>query len=194
VMFVLHNTDGVSQVSKVSGNRQLETGTSKFDLSLLLSETEHGLDGLIEYSTDLFDAETIRRLCGHYGTLLGAIARDPDQCVATLPLLTDAERRQLVVDWNNTAVANPGQDRCLHQLIEAQAARTPDRVAVVVEQHSLTYGQLNQRANQLARHLRGLGVGPDVLVGLLIGGLMVYLFVSLAMEAVGRAGGAERRG
>jgi amino acid adenylation domain-containing protein len=167
-MFVLHNADGVSQVSKVSGNRQLETGTSKFDLSLLLSETEHGLDGLIEYSTDLFDAETIRRLCGHYGTLLGAIARDPDQCVATLPLLTDGERRQLLVEWNDTAVNFPERTRAVHQLIEAVAERAPDHVAIVFERQRLTYGELNRRATQLAHHLSRLDVGPGTLVGLLV--------------------------
>src|SRR5438128_457109 len=79
VMFILHNSDGVSQASKVSGNRALETGTSKFDLTLFISQTERGLEGLMEYSTDLFDAPTIERLCRHYGTLLEAIARDPDQ-------------------------------------------------------------------------------------------------------------------
>src|SRR5207244_2459074 len=98
VMFVLHNPEGMSQVSKVSGNRELETGTSKFDLSLLLSETQGGLEGMIEYNTDLFEPATIRRLCGHYVTLLEAIVRDPDQRVSLLPLLTDVERRQVLVE------------------------------------------------------------------------------------------------
>ena len=167
VMFVLHNAEGASQVSNLAGQKVLGTGTSKFDLTLFLSETEQGLEGLVEYSTDLFDAPTIQRLCGHYRTLLEGIVRQPDRSIAALPLLTGAERQQLEADWNNTAVANAGQDRCLHQLIEAQTARTPDRVAVVVDEQHLTYGELNRRANQLAHHLRGLGVGPDVLVGLL---------------------------
>ena len=168
VMFVLHNADGVSQVSQVSGNRQLGTGTSKFDLTLLLSETEHGLDGLIEYSTDLFDAETIRRLCGHYGTLLEGIVRDPDQRVAALPLLTDGERRQLLVEWNDTAVTFPARDRGVHQLIQEVAERAPDQVAIVFERQPVTYGELDRRANQLAHHLSGLDVGPGALVGLLV--------------------------
>src|SRR5438067_2244325 len=165
-MFGLHNAAGVSQVSNLAASEALGTGTSKFDLTLFLSETEHGLEGVVEYSTDLFEAATMRRLCGHYRTLLEGIVRQPDQSLATLPLLTGAERQQQV-DWNNTAVAWPGQDRCLHQLIEAQAARSPDRVAVLVEGESLTYRELNRRASQLARHLRQLGVGPDVLVGVL---------------------------
>jgi len=186
VMFVLHNPEGVSQVSNLAAQEVLGTGTSKFDLTLFFSETERGLEGLVEYSTDLFDAPTIQRLCGHYRTLLEGIVRQPDQSIATLPLLTGAEQQQLVVDWNNTAAAYP-QDRCLHQLIEAQAERTPDRVAVVVDERHLTYGELNRRANRLAHHLRGLGVGPDVLVGLLT---ERSLDMVVALLGILKAGGA----
>src|SRR5205814_1493190 len=83
--------------------------------------------------------------------------------ILMLPMLGDAERRQLLLDWNDTAAARPGRDLCLHQLIEEQTRRTPDQVAVVFERHTLTYGELNRRANQLAQHLRQTGVGPDVL-------------------------------
>ena len=166
VMFILHNSEGVSQVSKVSGNRSLETDTSKFDLTLILSESEKGLDGLIEYSTDLFEAPTIRRLAGYYSRLLEAIVANPEQSISELAMLPDGERQQLLVDWNNTAVELPGKALCLHQLIEEQAARTPDQVALVFGQQKLTYGELNRRANQLAQYLTGLGIGPDVLVGL----------------------------
>src|SRR5690348_2606715 len=168
VMFVLHDAAGMSQVSKVSGNRQLETGTSKFDISMLVSETEHGLEGMIEYSTDLFDGDTIQRLCRHYTTLLEGLARTPDEGVARAALLTPAERRQLLAGWNDTTAEFPDGHRCLHHLIEAQASRTPDRVAVVFENRQLTYGDLNHRADQLALELKGLGVGPDVRVGLLV--------------------------
>lgn len=167
VLFVLHNAGGGSQVSKVSGNRQLETGTSKFDLTLMLSESGDGLEGLFEYSTDLFTAGTIRRMCDHYATLLQALVQDPDRSIAEQPMLTGAERQQLLVEWNDTAMEYP-RDLCLHQLLEQQAERTPDEVALVFEQQSVTYGELNRRANQLAHHLRGLGVGHDVLVGLLV--------------------------
>ncbi len=167
VMFVLHDAGGISQVSKVSGNRQLETGTSKFDLTLMLSENGNSLDGLIEYSTDLFVADTIKRMCDHYATLLQALVRNPNQSIATMPMLTEAERQQLLVAWNDTAADYP-KDLCLHQLLEQQAERAPDQVALVFEQKSLTYGELNRRANQLAHHLRERGVGPDVLVGLLV--------------------------
>jgi amino acid adenylation domain-containing protein len=168
VMFVLHDSAGVSEVSKASGNQELSTGTSKFDLTLVLSETPNGLQGLFEYSTDLFEAETIRGMCGHFQTLLEAIAGDPDQNISKLPMLTDAERRQLLTEWNDTAVSFQEKSLCLHRLIEEQAARTPERTALVFDGHEMTYRELDARANQLANHLRGLGAGPDVLVGLLV--------------------------
>lgn len=164
-MFVLHDVDGVSQVSKVSGNCELATGTAKFDLSLIFSETAGRLEGMIEYRTDLFEAATVRRMCAHYLTLLTAIAGDADRLVSRLPLLSDIERHVLREDWNHVAVANPGSDLCLHQLIDAQAMRTPHAVALAVDDQSLTYAELNRRANQLARFLRDLGVGPEVPVG-----------------------------
>lgn len=187
VMFVLHNPEGVSQVSKVSGNRQLETGTSKFDLSLLLSETPNGLEGMIEYNTDLFEAATIRRLCGYYATLLEAIVRDPDQRVSLLPLLGDVERRRVLVEWNDTALTDPAKDLCLHQLIERQAQQRSNQVAVVWGEERLTYGGLDRRAARLADELRGQGVGPNVLVGVLV---ERSLDMVVALLGILKAGGA----
>ncbi len=168
VMFILQNSEGVSRASKVSGNRTLETGTSKFDLSLILSENEKGIEGLIEYSTDLFEAPTIRRLAGYYERLLEAIVANPERSISELPILPEAERRQLLVDWNDTAVDVPKKNFCLHQLIEEQALRTPDQVVLVFEKQKLTYGELNRRANQLAQYMIGLGIGADVLVGVYV--------------------------
>ena len=168
VMFILHNSEGVSQVSKASGNKELGTGTSKFDLTLILSENEKGLDGLIEYSTDLFEAATIRRLTACYTRLLEAIVTNPDRKISDLPIFTDAERQQLLVGWNNTAEVYPERSLCLHQWIEQQARKTPGQVAVEFDSQQLTYGELDRRANQLAHYLRKLGVGPDVLVGVLV--------------------------
>jgi amino acid adenylation domain-containing protein len=166
VMFILHDPNGVSEVSKVSGMHRLGTGTSKFDLTLFISETEDGLEGLIEYSTDLFEASTIRQICRHYGALLEAIVANPDQSVSQLPMLAEDERQQLLGTWNNTAVEYPGSNLCLHQLIEQQAERSPEQPALVFGNQCLSYGELNRRADQLAGYLRRLGVGPDVLVGL----------------------------
>jgi amino acid adenylation domain-containing protein len=167
VMFVQHDANGVSQVSKVSGNRALETGTSKFDLTLVLSETENGLEGLIEYSTDLFEAETIRRMCGHYGTLLEAIARDPDRNISLLPMLTHAERQQLLVEWNATKADYP-RERCLQELFEAQSERAPERIAVKVGATTLTYAELDNHANRMAQALRSRGVSRGQRVGLCV--------------------------
>jgi amino acid adenylation domain-containing protein/FkbM family methyltransferase len=168
VMFILHDPGAVSQVAKVSGHRELENGTSKFDLTLYVSETESGLEGLMEYSTELFEAETIRRLCKCYGVLLEALASEPGRSICRAPILDDVDRRQLLMAWNNTGSSRRGRELCLHQMFERQAAQTPDRVALVFEERSLTYGELEHRANQLARHLTAVGVGPDVLVGLYV--------------------------
>ena len=167
VMFVLLDSDGSSQASKVFGHRQLETGTSKFDLTLLTAMTEHGLEGMIEYSTDLFEADTIRRLCRHFGALLEGIASDPDQPISRLPMLAEADRRQLMVEFNRTEASYP-RDVPLAQLIEAQVDRTPSAVALVCGSESLTFAELNARANQLAHELRGKGVGADRLVGICV--------------------------
>jgi non-ribosomal peptide synthetase component F len=143
----------------------VDQGTSKFDLSLSLWEEAGGLTGSLEYNTDLFAPPTITRMAGHLQTLLAGIAADPTQRLSQLPLLPEAERRQLLVEWNTTQTAYP-HETCVHELVAAQAARTPDYVAIVYEGDCLTYRELNVRANQLAHYLRRHGVGPDVPVGL----------------------------
>ena len=143
----------------------VQTHTSKFDLCLELQDRPEGLIGRFIYNTDLFDDSTISRMVGHWQTLLEGIVADPSQHLADLPLLTEQERHQLLIEWNATQKDYP-QDRRVHQLFEAQVERTPDAVAVVFEQQQLTYRELNARANQLAHHLQQLGVGPEVMVGL----------------------------
>jgi amino acid adenylation domain-containing protein len=139
--------------------------SAKFDLSLSISDKEEGLTGTIEYNTDLFNAPTISRMCGCFRTLLQGIVANPEQRLSDLPILTEAERAQLLVEWNNTTQDYP-KDKCIHELFEAQVERSPDAVAVVFDDKQLTYRELNLRANQLAHHLQKLGVGPDVLVGI----------------------------
>lgn len=187
VMFILHDSQGVSQVSKVAGNNELETGSSKFDLSLILSENADGLDGLIEYSTDLFEPATIRRLAVYFSRLLEAGVEQPEKSIAELPMLPSAERQQLLADWNDTSAEISAKHLCVHQLIEQQALRTPDQVALVFEEQQVTYGELNRRANQLAHHLKSLGVGPDTLVGVYV---QRSLEMMVGMLAVLKAGGA----
>src|SRR6266568_2834330 len=167
VMFVLQNVPLAAQdlaglaVSRV----EVERGTAKFDLSLCLQETAQGLSGFVEYNSDLFDAPTIERMIGHFERLLQSVVADPGRRIANLVLLSDAELEQVLVNWNATRMVYP-EKQCLHELVEAQAARTPDAVAVIFEQEQLTYRELNQRANQLAHYLGTLGVKPEFLVGI----------------------------
>ncbi|MEG5016670.1 MULTISPECIES: amino acid adenylation domain-containing protein [unclassified Microcoleus] len=143
----------------------VENQTAKVDLTLYLEEKQEEISGQFEYSTDLFDAVTIRRMAGHFLTLLEGIPANPERRIEELPLLGEKERHQLLVEWNDTR-ADYSSDRCIHQLFEAQAYRTPDAIAVVFEDQKLTYRDLNERANQLAHYLQKLGVKPEVLVGI----------------------------
>ncbi len=142
----------------------VEKGTAKFDLSLELVDQPAGLVCRFEYSTDLFDAATIARMAGHWQTLLEGIVADPNQHLAKLPLLTEKEWQQVLVEWNATQTSYP-QEKYVHQLFEAQVERSPDAVALVYKHERLTYRELNTRANQLAHYLRQLGVGAEVMVG-----------------------------
>ncbi|CAD5917611.1 Linear gramicidin synthase subunit C [Planktothrix agardhii] len=121
----------------------------------------------ISYDTNRFDDGTITRLLGHFQTLLEGIISNPEARVSQLSLLTKFEKQQLLGDWNNIH-ENYLQDKCIHQLFEEQVERTPHNVAVVFENNSLTYQQLNTRANQLAHYLQELGVKPDTLVGICV--------------------------
>nr|AXN93590.1 PuwF-G [Cylindrospermum alatosporum CCALA 994] len=145
----------------------IEAVTSKFDLTLSMEETPQGLLGNWEYSTDLFDGETISRMAGHFQNLLTAVVANTAEHIQQLPLLSDSERQQLLVDWNSTTV-DYSTNLCLHQWFEQQVQQTPDDVAVVLDNTNLTYSQLNNRANQLAHYLQTLGVAPDVLVGICV--------------------------
>lgn len=145
----------------------VDGGVSKFDLTLFAVESSRGLEVAIEYSTDLFSADTINRMLGHLDMLLKGVTAEPERRLSDLPLLTDAERHQLLVEWNNTAQVYP-LDRCIHQLFEDNAARKPDDVALVYQDDSLTYRELNRRANQLAHTLLEQGVKPGSLIGICI--------------------------
>ncbi len=144
--------------------RALDTGTAKFDLTLDLATGAGGLAGAVEYSADLFEAATVARLAGHFQVLLATMVEAPGQRLSELPLLTDLERDQLR-QWHGAPLEEL-EERCIHELFAAQAARTPDAVAVVSGGERLTYAELDARANRLARRLRQLGVGPETRVGI----------------------------
>jgi len=142
----------------------IDNGTDSFDLSVEARERDGGLDFRFGYNTDLFDHATIARMMEQYGILLEAAAGDPNLSILRLPLMSESERNKVLVEWNDTKVEYP-RDIPLHRLIEEQVEKTQDSPALVFDSESLTYRQLNDRANQLASYLRKQGVGPDVLVG-----------------------------
>jgi amino acid adenylation domain-containing protein/FkbH-like protein/non-ribosomal peptide synthase protein (TIGR01720 family)/FkbM family methyltransferase len=173
VMFALQNTpmEQLETPELAIAPLHLNNVNAKFDLTLQMWETntDQGnlLQGFWQYNTDLFDEDRIARMTGHFQELLAGIVANPQESVGTLPLLTERERQQLLVEWNHTCTAYP-DTKCIHQVFEKQAEQTPDAVAVVFENQQLTYYQLNAKANQLAHYLRSLGVGADVLVGLCV--------------------------
>jgi amino acid adenylation domain-containing protein len=143
---------------------EVSSGGSKMDLFVIFDDRGNGLSGSSTYNPDLFEASMLARMVGHWRTLLTAIAADPSQRIGDLPFLTESERRQCLIEWNQTQGEYP--QKSLHELIEAQVERTPDATAVVYEEQRVSYRELNARANQLAHYLRKLGVGPEVLVGI----------------------------
>jgi amino acid adenylation domain-containing protein len=146
--------------------------SAKFDLEFHMWESPEGLRGQVIYSTDLFDDTTITRMLGHYQMLLESVVTNPQQRLGDLPLLTESERHQLLVEWNDTRQGREGEEdrkrggECFHHLFEAQVEQTPDALAVVFEDKQLTYRELNNRSNQLAHYLQKLGVSPEVLVSI----------------------------
>jgi surfactin family lipopeptide synthetase A len=164
---------------------EIDVGAAKFDLDLELDDRPSGLRGRFVYNTDLFDAATVARMVGHWETLLAGVVANPDQRISALPLMTEAETRQ-IAEWNRTEAEYPG-GRCIHQLLEAQVERTPEAVAVRQEKRSLTYRELNTRANQLAHYLRKQGVGPEIRVGIC---LESSPEMAIAILGVLKAGGA----
>ena len=160
--------------------------TSKFDLTLSLWDSAEGLRLWVEYNSDLFEADTVQRLLGHYRTLLEGITAHPDWGISRLPLLTAEERQRMIVEWNATNTPFPAH-RTVHALFETQAAETPDAVALIYENQRMTYAELNRAANQLAHYLREAGVGPEVLVGVC---LERSLEVVIGLLGILKAGGA----
>jgi amino acid adenylation domain-containing protein/non-ribosomal peptide synthase protein (TIGR01720 family) len=190
VMFMLHSQTPRQQTLQLPGLRleQMETttGVAMFDMTLALQPGPDGIAGGVEYNADLFEEATIARLMRHFRTLLEGLTADPDAPVATVPLLETHDLRQILVDWNDTAVPYP-HDQTLHQLFEAQAARTPDATAVIQNGQQLTYAGLNARANQLAHYLQAAGIAPGALVGLSVAR---SLEMAVALLGILKAGGA----
>ena len=168
VMFASQNTPEEDLELPRLRVSSLELGVTAalFDLTLNMLETDEQTYGSLHYNTDLFEPETIGRMCGNFVTLLEHVAANPDHELSRLPLLTEAERCRLVFQWNQTG-RDYASDKCLQQLFEEQVEHSPDALAVSDEEKTLSYSELNARANQLAHHLRSVGVVPEMRVGLL---------------------------
>lgn len=164
---------------------EYDVQSAKYDISFSVTELESSLFLLSIYNRDLFDAATIKRLSQHYQILLDSIVADPQQHIAELPLLTE-EEQCLFAEVNDTQIEYPAA-KCIHELFEEQAARSPEAIAVVCDGRELTYEELNRQANRLARHLRRRGVGPETIVGIL---MERSLEMVVGLLGVLKAGGA----
>ncbi|MDX1999260.1 MAG: amino acid adenylation domain-containing protein, partial [Thermoanaerobaculia bacterium] len=166
VLLVMQNTPAPLALPGPSTLRaeafELDLGTARLDLTVSAIEADRELHVLTDYATDLFDRTTVQRFTRHLATLLAAAADEPRRPLSALPLLSAAERWQIEREWNETPGTEP--EMALHELVFARASEAPERLAVVSDQGRWTYGELLQRAEAVARHLRALGVGPEVLV------------------------------
>jgi amino acid adenylation domain-containing protein/non-ribosomal peptide synthase protein (TIGR01720 family) len=163
-----------------------QTLTAQYDLSLRLSEEPEGIEGSVEYRTDLFEERTILQLSSHFVSLLSSIARNPDSRIGDLDMLTEAECRELIEARNSTAVEND-RSLLLHRAIEVQARRTPDAMAVVYEDECVSYRALNEQANRLAHFLMRLGAGPEVVIGVRMERSLEMVTALLAVLKTGSA-------
>ena len=165
---------------------EIHSGTAKFELVLTMTEREEDIVGALEFNTDLFARATIKRIAAHYQALLEAMVANPDAPLHSLPLLSDNERQQMLVSWNETSADYP-RDKSYHELFEEQVARTPERIAAVCGNSAVTYAELNRKANRLAHLLVKQGVGPETIVALLADRGLELL---VSIIAVFKAGGA----
>lgn len=167
VMFAFHKAPFLQLPNLAAKHMVSYNLPAKLDLILCVTEIEHKLTLTFEYNADLFYPESIARMSGHLKSLLAGIVANPSERISALPILSKAERQQLLVEWNNTQLDYP-RGLCLHQRFEAQVTRVPDSVAVTCNGKQLTYQELNCQANQLAHYLQALDVGPETVVGLCV--------------------------
>jgi amino acid adenylation domain-containing protein len=166
---------------------EIESETTRFDLTLSLLETEQGLKGTVEYNTDLFDTATIHRLLGHYERLLESIVVDIQQPITQISFLSAGEKQQVLGAWHQTQVDYNAQAKILPHCIATQAAKTPNAIALTIADTHLTYQELDNRANQLAHVLQARGVKPEVLVGICVGRSLEMV---VGLLGILKAGGA----
>lgn len=199
IMFILQQAQRSKEVTELfTGNGSWDWGElllesyllpqqeGQFDLTLEMGESRESISGAFKYNVDLFDRATIERMEGHYRNLLESVVSCPEERVSALPLLSDAERHKLLVEWNSTDTEYP-KDRCIHELFEVQVEKAPEAIALVHEERSFSYAELNARANRLAHYLRDLGVKPDDRVAIC---MERGLDMVVGLLAILKAGGA----
>jgi amino acid adenylation domain-containing protein len=191
VMFSIQDYSQLPEIPSLTlSSVKIETETAQFDLSVSINITQKAVMASFEYNTDLFDAATIAKMLRHFQNLLSGIATNPQARLSNLPLLSEADCKELLeFSTNKFQIPNFQSkiEQCIHQLFEVQVERTPNAVAVVFDNQHLTYKELNQRANQLAHYLKTLGVRPEVLVGICI---QRSLEMVVGLLAILKAGGA----
>jgi len=165
---------------------EVDNGTAKFDLTLALESGAEGINGYLEYNTDLFEAHTIDRMASHFRTLMLAMVADQEQSIQDLSMLSAAEQDQLLVQWNQTATEFPF-DQSVAELISTQVQHAPTALAVVGDDKQLSYEQVNKSANQLARRLKALGVGPETCVAVYFERSPEWIVCLLAVLKTGAA-------
>ncbi|MEW5927747.1 MAG: non-ribosomal peptide synthase/polyketide synthase [Gemmatimonadota bacterium] len=186
VMFELQNAErGGLRMGGLQVEPLAEVGGSAlFDLTLGLAEDEQGFAGVLSYRTELWEHATVERMAGHFARVVGAVVSDPSRPVSEAPLLSGAERERVVEEWNRTGRDFP-RGASLHELFEAQVERAPEAPAVAWGAEELSYRGLDARANRLAHHLAGLGVGPEERVGVLLGHGLEMVVATLAVMKAG---------
>ncbi len=165
---------------------QFNTNFSQLDLSLHLYEEVNGYRGRFEYDADLFEADTIARLSQHFQQLLKSIVNNPQQKISELPILNETERKQILLDWNDTSSDYP-KDKCLHQLFEQQVKNASTKIAVEFDGKTLTYNELNSRANQLANYLLKAGAEPETFIGICVERSLDMIIALLGILKAGAA-------
>ena len=186
VMFVLQNTPVHSFRGMECINYEVDKGTSMFDLTLEMEDTGKELKGFFEYNKHLFYEGTVDRMRSHFLNLLEAIVSSPEKPISEIPILSQTDRHQVLVGWNDTSQSFPN-DQCLHQLFEARVNQAPNAIALKSGQQTITYRELNSRANRLANYLKRKGVGPDVLVAIVQERSVDFV---VSMLGILKAGGA----
>lgn len=188
VMFLLDNTPlETLKLANLKVNPiEFDGKISPFDLSLHLEQRTQGVKGSFEFNTDLFEEPTVARIAECFLQLLQGLVAQPDERLSVLPLLSEAAKHQLIVDWNSTSIDYPGE-ACVHELFARQAEQTPEAVALTSEKRQLSYRELDACANQLAHRLRKMGVGPETIVAVCLERSVEMI---VALLATLKAGGA----